>query len=60
VGEKVTTVRQTPLTEMLSPSWASERRTDPAGRVMVREVPPEESLWSRVVTSAGVVVKVVS
>lgn len=40
---KVTTVRQTPLTAMESPRWASERRVEVEGREMVREVPPVES-----------------
>jgi hypothetical protein len=46
-------VRHTPLMAMLSPSWASERRVDEAGSVMVSEVPPvaswelssETSVW---------------
>lgn len=40
---KVTTVRQTPLTAMESPSWQSERRVEVGGRVMVKEVPPVAS-----------------
>ncbi len=40
VAVKEVTVRQTPLTAIESPRWASVRRGEEAGRVMVREVPP--------------------
>lgn len=43
-GVKVTTVRQTPLMAMLSPSWQSERRVEVEGMVIVRDVPPVLSL----------------
>lgn len=47
---KAVTVRQTPLTAMLSPSWASERSWDCGGRWMIRVVPPVGP--GRVVSSA--------
>jgi len=48
---KVTTVRQTPLTAMESPRWASERREEVGGREMVSEVPPVESEGLRSATT---------
>jgi hypothetical protein len=58
--EKVTTVRQTPLMEMESPSWQSERRVEVAGRVMVRDVPPVLSLRFRSDTTGQKLVRWVS
>lgn len=57
VGVKVTTVRQTPLMAMLSPSWQSERSEEASGREMVRDVPPVESLGlSSATTARGLLV----
>jgi hypothetical protein len=50
---KVTTVRQTPLTDMLSPSWQSARRVEVVGRVMVRDVPPVASWGFSSATTMG-------
>lgn len=56
-GVKVTTVRQTPLMAMLSPSWQSERRVEASGREMVRDVPPVESFGlSSATTGRGLLV----
>jgi hypothetical protein len=50
---KVTTVRQTPLTAIESPSWQSLRRVDDGGSEMVREVPPVSSWGLRAATTKG-------
>jgi hypothetical protein len=51
---KEVTVRQTPLMAIESPRWASERREEVEGRVMVREVPPVESWGLSSATARGV------
>jgi hypothetical protein len=50
---KEVTVRQTPLMAIESPRWASERREEVEGRVMVREVPPVESWGLSSATARG-------